>query len=64
MVMAFFLSGALSGTMGGRLRVFWEGGSVGVELPHVRVAVQVPVCLCVCVDLLPPFPLLPSSNLR
>ena len=45
------------------IELFWSN-KPNPDIPHVRVALQIPVCLCVYVDLLPPSPLLQSSNLR
>ena len=66
MVIAFFFEWDPFRYNGGEVKGFLGRRECGgcVELPHVRVALQIPVCLCVYVDLLPPSPLLQSSNLR
>ena len=66
MVMAIFLKWSSFRCNGGKVRrVLGRGECEGhVELPHVRVALQHPVYLCVCVFTCPPSPLLQSSNLR
>ena len=58
MVMAIFLKWSPFRCNGGGVKVVLGRGECEdyVELPHVRVALQCPVYLCVCVHLPPPPP--------
>ena len=58
MVMAIFLKWSPFRCNGGEVKVVLGRGGCEdyVELPHVRVALQCPVYLCVCVHLPPPPP--------
>ena len=65
MEMALFFLWGPSRYNGGEVKGFsgrWDSAGC-VEPLHVRVALLIPVCLCVCVHLLPPSPLLQSLNL-